>query len=122
MTATWSWSCMDSHRLTLDQSHHQPQSIGEIVSIQCMFCLFILIASGASHGIVVTPPTSLAGVDCEAQKSDLAFGLPVASGCSAFIPRLQANHLWVSAMTAANELNCVMSSHLINDIQWFLSK
>ena len=41
---------MDSHWFTLDQSH---QSIGEImVTIQCMFFFFVLIVSGASHGIL----------------------------------------------------------------------
>ena len=37
-----------------------------------VFCLMTKV-SGASHGIVVTPPTSLAGVDCEA-RYEVAFG------------------------------------------------
>ena len=35
----------------------------------CKF-VFIEVVSGVSHGIVVTPPTRLAGANCEPNRSD----------------------------------------------------
>ena len=39
----------------------------------CTTLCFSLIASGVSHGIVVTPPTRLAGVDCEPRLFQLRY-------------------------------------------------